>query len=153
MNSIRQTRGFTLVELLVVLGIISVLIVAVFITQNPKFQFAETRNAERFLAITAIRNAIDANTTANNGNFTCTAGPIPESPTLIESRDDGYNILPCLVPTYLETLPIDPHAIDIYLKSATEYRTGFIISRDPVGGTITIAAPHAELGRTVSVTR
>jgi hypothetical protein len=69
------------------------------------------------------------------------------------SSSADYNIGPCLVPTYLDVLPVDPSASSSYYNSPTDYNTGFAISINASGTVITLTAPHAELNKTVSVSR
>lgn len=66
-------RGFTLVELLIVIAILGTLAVVVLIALNPVQQLARTRDAGRISAVTQLGHAIEAYTTTNNGVFPAAA--------------------------------------------------------------------------------
>ena len=64
----------------------------------------------------------------------------------------NYNIAPCLVPIYAFSLPFDPVATSGHYASVSDYDTGYSISI-ATSGVITLSAPYAELGKTISITR
>lgn len=107
-----QKRGFTLIEILIVLGLIAILAGIVLIAINPARQFAQARNAQREAHLETILNAIGQNIADNKGIFTCNTGtPIPVWPATSTAIGTGAGRvnLSCLVPTYLATaLPADP---------------------------------------------
>ena len=57
-----------------------------------------------------------------------------------------YNIEPCIVPTYVSIMPVDP-------VNGTTTNSGYTILRDATTGRVTINAPGAELGEPIAVTR
>lgn len=153
--SIQSRRdGFTLLEILVVLGIIAILATVVLIAINPARQFAQARNSQRIANINTILNAVGERIADNKGIFEtgCAAGPIVIASVTIKSSG-GYDAGPCLSPTYVSTLPFDPTATGAHYTSLSDYDTGYVISRDAVTNRITVAAPSAELGETIAVTR
>jgi len=97
MKNLKKNDGFTLIEILVVIGIIAVLAVIVLIAINPARQFAQARNTQRTSNVNAILNAIGQFTADNKGDL----------PTIPGGE---INIALCndLVPTYLPALPTDP---------------------------------------------
>lgn len=107
-----SSRGFTLIEILVVIGLIAILAAVVLIAINPARQFAQARNAQRESNVETILNAIGQNIAENKGIFTCdTKTPIPISPAT--STNIGTAVgkvdLSCLVPTYIASaIPFDP---------------------------------------------
>ena len=127
----------------------SVVIVAL----NPARQFAQARNTQRSANVNAILNAIGQNMADNRGVWNCAAGALPNSPTNM-AASGGYNIGGCLVTTYLPSMPFDPSASGAGWTSTSTYNTGYSVSQ--VGGStgrVTVTAPSAELGQTISVTR
>jgi prepilin-type N-terminal cleavage/methylation domain-containing protein len=151
----RPVRGFTLIEILLVMGIIAILAAVVIVAINPARQFAQARNSQRTSNVFAILNAVGQNISDNSGVFTCSGGSIPNAATVISST--GYNIASCVVPTYLPSLPFDPGADGAHFTSMSDYNTGYTIVQDSTTGRITVSAPEAletsELGKTISATR
>lgn len=142
----RNQKGFTLIEILVVIGIISILATVVIIAINPGRQFAQSRNTQRWSNVTTILNAVGQNMADNDGTFTCAAGDIPAAATEIGNGAGNYNLEPCIVPTYVSVMVLDP-------SGGTVAATGYTIESDAVTNRTTIAAPSAELSETISVTR
>ncbi len=100
--------GFTLIEILVVIGIIAILAAIVIIAINPTRQFAQARNAQREANIETILNAIGQNIVDNKGMFVCSVGTPITGTTTIGTAVGNAN-LGCLVPTYIPTsIPFDP---------------------------------------------
>lgn len=149
-------QGFTLIEILLVMGIIAILAAVVIVAINPARQFAQARNSQRISNVFSILNAINQNMADHNGVFDCGAGVIPVSPTLIKSSG-GYNLADCITPLYLSVLPFDPGAVGAHFTSVSDYDTGYTVVRSGTTGRITVAAPEAqapsELNKDISATR
>ncbi len=145
----RRHNGFTLIEILVVLGMIAILAAVVIIAINPARQFAQGRNTQRTSNVTSILNAIGQNMTDNKGAFNCSVA-IPTSTAANISSTGGVNLMPCLAPTYLADVLVDPKTGSG--NSTTTYDTRYTAFEDG-NGRITIAATDAELGQTISVKR
>ena len=152
MRPLSSQRGFTLVEILIVLALIAILVGAVLVALNPGRQFATGRNSTRYSHLNTIMNAISSNAAENNGVFTCaSAGTIPATAT--EMGSATYDIAPCLVTEYLSSMPFDPSDADAEWTSETDYTTGYTILQNATTGAITIDAPTAELSADISITR
>ena len=150
---LKQRKGFTLIEILIVIGLIAVLAGVLIVALNPARQFSQARNAQRWNNMDTIISSIIANTTDNKGTFTCAAGAIPTTSTDMAVGTGNYDIGPCLVPTFAASLPNDPSATGAHWTSPTDYDSGYSVSRDATSGRITVTAPAAELGVTISMTR
>jgi type IV pilus assembly protein PilA len=156
-----KNKGFTLIEILVVIGIIAILATIVIIAINPARQFAQSRNTQRTANITSILNAIGQNIADNKGIFTCgdsipdttsaVTHPMTAIPTAAEriasSGTDTVD-LGCLVPTYISSLPFDPDSTlgGSWTNNST-YDTEYYIIQDNSsagGNRITIFAPQLE---------
>lgn len=148
--SLRQKtkRGFTLLEILLVVGIIAVLAGIVIIAINPGRQLAIVRNAERTSDIKQISNAVQQYY-IDNGHY-----PTSMPTTLMEICDTGTSSpaegycgdladLSALVPAYLPAIPKDPQA-------TTTDGTGYTIMESPSQHVVS-AAPAAELGTVIAI--
>lgn len=147
----KSARGFTLIEVLLVIGLIAILAAIVIIAINPARQFAQARNTQRHSNVTAILNAVHQNMIDNNGNWTCSAGDIPTTTPQKMASSGGYDICSCLVPTYIAEMPYDP--VSGSYTSCSNYDTGYYIVQSSTTGRVTVSAPGAELGQTISITR
>lgn len=146
--------GFTLVELLVVMGIMGVLASVVLIGLNPSKHFAQARNTQRTANVSAILDAVGQNIAEHRGVFTCDSldPTIPSNPTTIKTTG-GYNLGNCLIPNDIPAFPFDPSVSGAHYANAADYDTGYQIWRDPDTGRVTITAPAAELGTPISLSR
>ncbi len=65
-------QGFTLIEILLVVAILSILLVVVFASLNPARRLAESRNANRYNAVNQLLTAMHECLVDNNGTYaTC----------------------------------------------------------------------------------
>jgi prepilin-type N-terminal cleavage/methylation domain-containing protein len=151
----RKRQGFTLIEILLVIGIIVLLAGAIIVAINPGRQFAKARNTQRVTDTNAILSAIVQNMTDNQGRWNCAGSTnysttLPTSTVAIVSTNEanaGEIDLRCLAPNYIPRLPIDPS-----LPTGST-STGYTLQYATSSGRITICAPNAELGETICTTR
>lgn len=146
-------KGFTLIEILIVIGIIAILATIVIIAINPARQFAQARDIQRVSNLNTILNAVGQNMADNKGFFTC-AGietSIPVTPTpVVNIGTDGVGStkvnLACLVPTYISTeIPMDP-------VNGTSDDTKYSIQVDSVGRfTICTTNIESSIPRTTAI--
>lgn len=75
MNFLKKNmKGFTLVELLIVIGILAVLTAVVIIALNPVQNLAKARDTGRLSSVAQLGHALEAYATSNNGNYVAEAG-------------------------------------------------------------------------------
>jgi type IV pilus assembly protein PilA len=152
MKKIKKQKGFTLIEILVVIGIIAILAAVVLIAINPARQFAQARDSQRVSNLNTILNAIGQRMADNKGVFagqfkigggaTSTCGTLATTTGTHVTSDEAVSVtessgnLGCLVPTYLSALPMDPTII-------SGSNTGYEIYQD-ANGRINVSAPILE---------
>ena len=147
-------RGFTLLEILLVVAAIGILAGIVILAINPNKQLGDTRNAQRRADVNTILNAVYQYTIDNSGtlptiptgscalvaaNQVCKAGAIGTCSTGV-----ALTVLTASE-KYLTSIPIDPTV------SSTD-GTGYYISKS-ANGRVTVCAPSAEQSATISITR
>lgn len=147
----QKRTGFTLIELLVVMAITAVLIAIVLVALNPSRQFKLTNNTKRKSDITAILNAVQQYAVANGGTYP--AGLSNTAQTI--EKTGGIDLCSFIVTTYIAALPVDPltnNGVTVTNCSAA-YNTNYTIVKSAMNSRITVAAPAAELGVTISITQ
>ena len=142
-------RGFTLIEVLLVVVIIAILAGIVIIAVNPARQIAQTNNAQRDSDVRAILDATIQYSVDNRGVLPT---EITTTATTVGSAGTEIDICSYLVPTYVAEMPFDPITTGAHFTSCADYSTGYTIAVD-ANGRLTVAAPDAELSETISVTR
>lgn len=157
MSKKKPQNGFTLIEVLVVIGIIAILAAVVLVAVNPSRQFKLARDSQRSANVNALLNAIHENISEHRGSFICngTMRSLPNTPTVVKFGT-GFptytgDIASCLVPDYISALPFDPAIAAAHYASTTSYDTGYEVFID-VNGRIT-ASSTGELTPTISVSR
>lgn len=147
-----KRSGFTLIEILVVIGIIAVLAGVVLIAINPARQFRQARDTQRTSNVEAILNAIGQYIADNKGAVP--AGISTSTAQNISSA--ASNLCSSLVPTYLSALPSDPSSpsAGADITNCGTYDTGYKIIMSSTTSRITVSAPNTETATTaISITR
>lgn len=153
----RKAKGFTLIEILVVIGIIAILAGIVLIAINPARQFKQARDTQRTSNVNEILNAIGQNLADNKGIFTCAAGTLPTSTASVMKKSGGYDIRPCIVPNYMSELPYDPgtsagttgfntckDTTPGDCAASGDYDTEYTLQQNASTSRITVSAPKTE---------
>lgn len=140
-------KGFTLLEVLLVIAIIAILAAIVIIAINPSKQLGDGRNAQRRSDVNTILNAVYQYAIDNNGNL-----PSSITTTQTEICKTGgtcTSLIDLGVLTtdekYLVSIPYDP-------TGSSTNGAGYEIVKSS-NGRVTVVAPDAEQGQTISVTR
>jgi type IV pilus assembly protein PilA len=163
-KNISLKKGFTLLEILLVVGIIAILAGIVILAINPSKQLGDTRNAQRRSDVLSIINAVYQYEIDNNGTAPTTildigAGSCSDEANLISTSStvgvntgaiDLWTTLVTASTTYINDIPSDPLA-------ATS--SGYGIVKE-TSGRITVCAPLslgegniADDGEMISITR
>lgn len=171
----KNKRGFTLIEILVVIGIIALLATIVLVAINPLRQFAQARNTQRTSNVNSILNAYGQRLADHKGLFHGDATSDPncqvDVPLIAVSLATAAKICksvasctgttvdlrPCIVTDYMSELSADPKYGTACVDSAcvAGYDTGYVIYKDATSNRITVAVPTAnqELEEVISITR
>lgn len=160
-------RGFTLVEILVVIAIIGVLLTVTLAAINPARQFAQANNTKRRSDVKTILDAVTQYAADNQGKLpgdgTDNTVDTDDEITVAAANisDTGADICPMLAPTYVASLPSDPKAANGGVAisgciATTVYDTEYTIQKNAVSGgrvTVSVLAGNQELSEAISVTR
>lgn len=156
LNNFSSRRGFTLLEILLVVAALGILAGIVILAINPGKQLGDTRNAARKVDVNTIINGVYQFSLDNNGNLpsglstsTCsTATNNICKTTVATSSCTGFVDLSVLTQNekYLVSIPIDPSI------SSAATGTGYFV-RKTVNGRVEVCAPNAEQGATINVIR
>ena len=156
----KNRKGFTLLEILLVVAALAILAGIVILAINPTKQLGETRDAQRRSDVNAVLNAVYQYSIDHDGSFpsdivaggTCATDFICRTDTGDSVADNtacgALVYLGELTPDYLTALPEDPQLL------STATNIGYGISQS--GNRITVCAPSAEqldAGEEISVTR
>lgn len=154
MKKTLKNKGFTLIEILVVIAIIAILAAIVLVAINPAKRFRDANNAQRQANVNTVLNALGQNVVDNKGKLLkpsgsdCSTIPAASASTKIIGDTDNsttVNLKDCLT-NYLENLPFDPNGGDatdtkytIKLSSTGGYKVCAPEMTDDSGNKLTAA--------------
>jgi type IV pilus assembly protein PilA len=129
-KSLNSKKGFTLLEILLVVGIIAILAGIVILAINPTKQLGDTRNAQRRADVLTILNAVYQYSLDHHGDLSTIndGSELASAETCDETGTDVINLEEALVgasSTYITAIPHDPSADDPDV--ASEY---YVVKKD-----------------------
>lgn len=145
-------KGFTLIEILLVIGIISILASVIIVAINPARQFAQTRNTQRWSNVNTILNAVNQYVIDNNGSLPSAIPTTTSTEICKTGAASCTSLIDLSVLTnsaiYITSMPVDPFCP----TGCSAEGAGYTIFKD-ANGRVVVSSPNAELGKTVSITR
>lgn len=155
----KSNKGFTLLEVLLVVAAIGILAGIVIVALNPGKQLGDTRNAQRKSDVNAILNAIYQYAIDNNGNLPTgidsisataqvlgtAASGLDSTCTATTTVATGLNLSADIVPDYVVGIPMDP-------QTGSASNTDYYVNKD-ANGRLTVGACDPEQSAVISVTR
>lgn len=151
---VNRLKGFTLLEILLVVAAIGILAGIVILAINPTKQLGQTRDAQRQVDVNTILNAVYQYSIENGGipstiNQDTSCDGLTADNEICATGGDCTDITDLGVLTaseeYLVSMPGDP-------TDATEDGTGYFIIKTG-NARVTVCAPGAEEATAISVTR
>ena len=145
---LRSQRGFTLIEILLVVAAIAILAGIVIVAINPNKQLGDTRNAQRRSDVTTILNAVYQYSLDNNG--TLPASILASSTEICATGAASCSGLVdlsvlTLNQKYVVSIPTEPQKV-------TADGVGYLISRS-ANGRVIVSAQYPEQSAVITVTR
>lgn len=147
----RNQSGFTLIEILVVIGILAVLFAIALVAINPARQFSQANDTKRRSDVNALLNAVHQYAADNKGALPTA---ITTTVATIGNGTGEADICASLVTRYLAALPRDPLTTggDV-TDCVASYTTNYTVVKSATDNRITVAAPGGEIDTSIAVTR
>lgn len=123
----KTEKGFTIIEMIIVIGIITILAATVVVFVNPSRQLSLARDRKRRNDVYALYGAIEQYAFFNQGM-------VPE--VISSTEADAILVEGYLVPTFLDQIPSDP-------SCSSESESGYQL-KTGTGGKVEVTAPCAE---------
>lgn len=151
MRARRREAGFTLPELLVVVGVIALIVGGSLLFLRPKDYGPVSRNAERWAGLAMLAQGLK--------KYTAEHGVLPEGITaktqIIGTAQGSIDLCRTLVPNYMPTMPLDPlGGADLSPKDCTgdnpAYTTNYSVVQY-IDGSVALDARLAELNERISL--
>lgn len=151
----KSKKGFTLIEILVVIGIIGILATVVLVAVNPNRQFKQARDSQRVANVNTILNALGQNIADHQGSLFCDGSimPLATSSYFIRSGPGSFDIATCLTPDYIPKLPYDPKKEGAHYTDEDDYDTGYQLRVGEDGRLSVVARSEINVGEEIIVTR
>lgn len=149
MRAFHIKKGFALIELMVVIGILGVLLAITLVAINPSKQFQQANNTKRRSDVNAILSAVGQVIIESKGQI-----PAAITTTVQTISNTGADLCSLLTPTYIAELPVDPltNGGTAISNCGVAYTTNYTIVKNSTGR-VTVAAPSAQNGETISVSQ
>lgn len=151
----KSKQGFTLIPILVVIGVIAILAAIVLFLVNPGRKFSQARDTQRRSDLYSIINAIYQYADEHRGMLPDTdrddsTSNFPITATCIGSGEGCFNLgvagneggTEPIIPTYIVGIPEDP-------QIGTNTNTGYTIFKDANGRIVASASGEITEGLTV----
>lgn len=144
-------KGFTLLEILLVIAAIGILAAIVIVAINPNRQLAQARNAERRSETNSLLKGVEQYL-IDNGRYPGNVSSFTSNTTIevcaegvseVDCTNDSLLYLGEITPTYLSSIPADP--------SATGNGTGYSLQYNSDTNRISISSTLAELDEVIVV--
>ncbi len=161
-----KNRAFTLIELLIVVGLIAILAGVVFVALDPFTRFRDARNARRAADVASIASAIRVHQVDNGGNYIASVAGLTNATSYMIVTNTGNS---CIVDAlcsgtsnncadlsglsnggYLGAIPISPKGAAAAAWGSG--KTGYYIRKNS-NNSITVGACESEGAAAIEVTR
>ncbi|MBI2611954.1 type II secretion system protein [Candidatus Gottesmanbacteria bacterium] len=156
-KSRNKQSGFTLIEILVVIGILAVLFAVVLIAINPARQFQQANDTKRASDVNAILNAIHQYAADNKGSLPAGIDTTVRTITNDAAVANSVDLCADLVTQYLAGLPVDPTSGTPsngapVTDCTSAYNTSYTVVSSSTDNRVTVSAT-GQITNPISVTR